>query len=87
MFKRLTKHSNWQAAESCVFFSMGLIVGHGVMPFSGLWILGSCWYADSCTKMYGGMEGVLYFILIPMLMQWVIILVFSSLTYYPRKIS
>lgn len=65
-----------------LFFSMGIIVGHGVIPFPGLWILGSYWYKESCSKMYGDTSYLMYFTLIPMFVQWLIILAISFATYY-----
>lgn len=68
-----------------VFFSMGLLGGHGVMPFPGIWILSSCWYADSCSEMYDGTSGLFLFTLLPMLVQWMIVLAVSFVTYYVYK--
>lgn len=68
-----------------LFFAMGLLVGHGIMPFPGLWILGSCWYTNSCTDMYGDTKILLLFTVAPMLLQWIIILAISFLVYFFYK--
>ncbi len=71
-----------------IFFAMGLVVGHGAMPFPGLWILGSCWYkTDLCSKMYGdSVWGLLLLTAIPMFVQWLIVLAisFAAHTVYKR---
>jgi hypothetical protein len=68
-----------------IFFSMGLMVGHGAIPFPGLWILGSCWYTDSCSRMYGDTQSLLLLTLVPMLVQWMIILTISFIAHYMYK--
>lgn len=68
-----------------VFFSMGLLVGHGALPFPGLWILGSCWHTDSCSRMYGDAKGLFLFVLGPMFVQWIIVLLASFGLYYVAK--
>lgn len=68
-----------------VFFSMGLLVGHGALPFPGLWILVSCWYTDSCSKMYGDTKSLFLLTLVPMVVQWIIVLVASFGLYYLAK--
>lgn len=65
-----------------LFFSMGLLVGHGAMPFPGLWILGSCLFTNLCTKMYGDMNSTLLLTLAPMFVQWLIILAVSFAVHY-----
>jgi hypothetical protein len=55
-----------------LFFAMGLLVGHGVAPFPGLWILVACLFTD-WTRMYGDWKALLLFTLAPMVVQWVVV--------------
>jgi hypothetical protein len=65
-----------------LFFSLGLLVGHGVLPFPGLWILGSCLLTNLCSKMYGDLNSTLLLTLAPMFVQWLIILAISFAAHY-----
>jgi len=69
-----------------VFFSMGLVVGHGIAPLPGLLLIGYCGFTDLCTRMYGSSGGVLFYTLLPMLVQWGIILMISfGLSYLAKR--
>ena len=59
-----------------LFFGLGILIGHGIMPFPGLWILVSCLNAR-CIKAMGGLDTLLLLTLAPMVMQWVIVLAIS----------
>lgn len=60
-----------------VFFAMGVIVGHGVGVFPGFLLLGSCLLTEDCTSMYGSTRVMLMYTLVPMLIQWAIVLIIS----------
>lgn len=59
-----------------VFFSLGLAVGHGVMPYPALLLLGRCVF-DSCGQSYGSLSTLLLFVLLPAVVQWLLMLAIS----------
>ena len=68
-----------------VFFSMGIVAGHGIGVFPGVWLIGYCWHADLCSRMYGSTGGLLFYTLLPMFVQWVLILAISFALFYLIK--
>lgn len=59
-----------------LFFSLGLAVGHGIMPYPGLLLAGICVFQD-CGKMYGSPSAALLLVGLPMIVQWLIVLAIS----------
>ncbi|MCF6256644.1 MAG: hypothetical protein L3K25_10185 [Gammaproteobacteria bacterium] len=74
------------AALFSVFFSMGIVVDHGIGTFPGFWLIGYCWYTDTCSKMFGSTGGLLFYTLLPMFVQWAIILmIFFGLFHLAKR--
>ena len=59
-----------------LFFGFGILIGHGILPLPGLWLLASCLNSD-CNERLGGIGNLLLLTLAPMVMQWVIVLAVS----------
>jgi len=59
-----------------LFFGLGVLIGHGILPFPGLWILVFCLNSE-CIDRVGGTGNLLLLTLAPMTMQWVIVLALS----------
>lgn len=69
-----------------VFFSMGIFFGHGVGVFPGILLLGACILTDECSRIYGNTSAMLLYTLVPMLVQWAIILIVSfGLSYLAKR--
>ena len=60
-----------RATVIALFFSMTLIVGHGVAPFPALPIFIGC-LVGGCERMYGPF-GFIPWVLFPLLIQWAIL--------------
>ena len=58
-----------------LFFGLGVLIGHGIVPFPGLWLIASC-LSNGCEQL-GGIGNLLLLTLAPMTMQWVIMLALS----------
>ena len=54
-----------------LFFSLTLLLGHGIAPAPAWYVLGYC-AVSACTRNFGE-HGAFYFGLLPMLVQWVLL--------------
>lgn len=68
-----------------LFFAVGFVAGHGLLPVPGLPIMTLCLFSD-CSEFYGNSRQMLRMTALPMAVQWLMVLGLSYLIFAIRRL-